>query len=80
MPLRVHAPQTDVLNAVHERSEALGSIARAPIGNLFPLAKPLTMPSTATLRQCFKQLNDHGYVHAITPQGSFFIQDFHLIS
>ena len=58
--------QTDVLNAVREHSEALGSLARAPIANLFPLTKPLTMPATATLRQCFKQLNDHGGVRPCT--------------
>jgi CBS domain-containing protein len=50
-----------VLNLIREHSDALGSLARAPVGHLFPLAAPLVVPHTATLRQCFTQLHDHGY-------------------
>jgi CBS domain-containing protein len=52
---------TDILRTLHAGVGSLNpSVATAPVGVLFPLTSPpLTLPHTATLRQCFEQLQAH---------------------
>ncbi len=53
--------QSDVLEALRGHMAALGPVAAAPIGALFPLAAPHVLPAGCTMWHCFQQLHEHGY-------------------